>query len=293
MSRTENNDIQNEIRAAEKRGRRRGRFARIRSFFVGILCGFLILTLVTSYMHGMKALDTFKMFFTRDAAVEDHDLTLENHGIFGYTAADFAEAVLGKDQELKKLEVYSIEVSDVATITDAGLFRIKAFSKYQYITYHGTAVYTVDLSGLGKDDITLDEKTKTVTLTVPAVMLEPINIPSEQIEFGDVKRNSVFAFGDIKLNAENQAKIETEAKNRMLEKLETDNVAADAAKAAEHSIWEIFQPVITGVSPQYKLRIEFREPLQSSAENAGNAASDIEGAAADAAGEASGSDEAE
>ena len=292
MSRTENNDIQKEIKAAEKRGRRKGWFARIRSFIVGILCGFLILTLVTSYIHGLNAWNTFKTFFSREDPVAEHDLTLENHGIFGYAAADFAEAVLGKDQELKKLEVYSREVSDVATLTEAGIFRIKAFSKYQYITYHGTAVYTVDLSGLGKDDITLDDETKTVTMTVPAVVLEPINIPSDKIEFGSVEKNSVFAFGDIKLTPENQAKVETEARNKMLAKLEEDNVAADATAAAEHSIWEVFQPVISGVSPQYKLKIEFKEPLQNAAENSGNAAADVEGAAAGAE-EAAGTAETE
>lgn len=259
MSRVEDNDIRQELKKAERRGRRKGWFARIRSFFVGILCGFIILTLVTSYIHSMNAWNAFKSFFSRETPVEGHDLTLENHGIFGYTAADFEEAVLGKEEQLKKLEVYSREVSDLTTLTQAGLIKIKAFSKYQYITYHGTAIYTVDLSGLKKKNITLDEESKTVTLTVPAVELEPINIPSENIEFGEVEKNTIFAFGDIKLTPDEQARVETEAKERMLEKLESENVIADATAAAEHSIWEIFQPVISGVSPEYTLKIEFEK----------------------------------
>ena len=257
MSRVEDKEMQQELKKAERRGKRKGWFGRIRSFIIGIICGMLILTLVTSYIHGLNVWNAFKSFFQLESAVEDHDLTLENHGIFGYTVADFEEAVLGKEEQLKKLEVYSREVSDVATLTQAGLGKIKAFSKYQYITYHGTAVYTVDLSGLKKNSITLDEESKTVTLTVPDVVMEPINIPSENIEFGEVKKNTIFAFGDIKIKPEDQAKVETQAKEKMVSKLEADNVIADARAAAEHSIWEIFQPVISGVSPEYTLKVTF------------------------------------
>lgn len=257
-SETDDSEMKRALKKAEKKGRRKGWFARIRTFFVGILVGMLILTAFTAYMHGLAVKDAFKALFTSETAVEDHDLTLINHRIFGYKAADFAEAVLGDEEQLKKLEVYSREVSDVSTLTQAGLFKIKAFSKYQLITYNGTAIYTVDLSGLKADDITLDEETKTVTIKVPAPQLEPINIPSENIKFGDVEKEA-FAFGNIKLTPEQQAEVETQAKQRMLEKLEAEKVADDARAAAEHSIWEIFQPVISDMSSKYTLKIEFTD----------------------------------
>lgn len=262
MAETNNNeakheDMKHELKKAERRGRRKGWLARIRTFFVGIIIGMLLLTAFTAYMHGLAVKDAFKALFTSETAVEDHDLTLINHKIFGYKAADFAEAVLGKEEELKKLEVYSREVSDVATITQAGLFKIKAFSKYQLITFNGKAIYTVDLSDLKASDISLDEETKTVTMKVPAPVLEPINIPSENIQFGEVE-TEVLAFGNIKLTPEQQAEVETQAKNRMLERLEKDKVAEDAKVAAQHSIWEIFQPVIANMSSKYTLKIEFK-----------------------------------
>ena len=179
-------DMKHALKKAERKGRRKGWLGRIRNFFIGVICGMLILTLFTAYMHGLKVKDAFRALFTTETAVEDRDLTLINHRIFGYKAADFAEAVLGDEEQLKKLEVYSREVTDVATLTQTGLFNIKAFSKYQLITYNGTAVYTVDLSGLTADDITLDEETKIVTMKVPSHQLEPINIPSENIQFGEV-----------------------------------------------------------------------------------------------------------
>ena len=257
MGENNDKDMKQELRKAERKGRRKGWFARIRTFFVGIIVGMLILTTFTAYMHGLAVKDAFRALFTTETAVEDRDLTLINHRIFGYKAADFAEAVLGDEEQLKKLEVYSREVSDVSTLTQAGLFKIKAFSKYQLITYNGKAIYTVDLSGLKADDITLDEETKTVTIKVPAPVLEPINIPSENIQFGEVEKEA-FAFGNIKLTPEQQAEVETQAKERMLQKLEDEKVIEDAKIAAEHSIWEIFQPVIANLSSRYKLEIEFK-----------------------------------
>ena len=257
MSEINDNDMKQALKQAEKRGRRKGWFARIRTFILGIIIGMLLLTAFTAYMHGLAVKDAFRALFTTETAVENHDLTLINHRIFGFKVADFAEAVLGDEEQLKKLEVYSREVSDVATLTQTGLFNIKAFSKYQLITYNGKAIYTVDLSGLTADDITLDEETKTVTMKVPAPVLEPINIPSESIQFGEVETEA-FAFGNIKLTPEQQAEVETQAKERMLQKLEAENVAEDARMAAEHSIWEIFQPMISNLSSKYTLKVEFK-----------------------------------
>ena len=251
-------EFKHALKKAERKGRRKGWLARIRTFFIGILCGMLILTLFTSYMHGLKIKDTFKALFTTETAVEDRDLTLINHRIFGYKASVFQEAILGQEQELKKLEVYSREVSDEATLIQTGLGNIEAFSKYQYITFNGTAVYTVDLSKLAKEDIIVDTEAKSVTIKAPAPELEPINIPSENIEFSEVERKSIFAFGDIKLTPEEQAKVETEAKNKMVEKLEAENVIEDAKLAAEHVLWDLFQPMVQSVSPSYSLKIEFK-----------------------------------
>ena len=257
MGENNDKDMKQELRKAERKGRRKGWFARIRTFFVGIIVGMLILTTFTAYMHGLAVKDAFRALFTTETAVEDRDLTLINHRIFGYKAADFAEAVLGDEEQLKKLEVYSREVSDVSTLTQAGLFKIKAFSNFLFIASATTEIYTVDLSGLKADDITLDEETKTVTIKVPAPVLEPINIPSENIQFGEVEKEA-FAFGNIKLTPEQQAEVETQAKERMLQKLEDEKVIEDAKIAAEHSIWEIFQPVIANLSSRYKLKIEFK-----------------------------------
>ena len=200
--------------------------------------------------------DAKEQFSLGDPA-ENHDLVLEDHGIFSYTAADFADAILGDPTQLRKLEIFSQEVVDVATITEAGLADIKIFEKNQMITYHGTAVYTVDLSRLSSNDINLDEKKKTVTLYIPHSEMEQINIPEDQMDFGDIARGWL-AFGDIKLTPEQSAEVQAAARKKMEQKLEETNAVAQADRFAKMSVWELYQSVVSGVSPEYTLEIEFR-----------------------------------
>ncbi len=199
-----------------------------------------------------------KDIFKKDAAVEERDLTLENHGILGYTAADFQEAILGDSKQLKKLEVYKINVSEVAEVTRTGLANLKIFSKHQLITYKGEATYTVDLGQLKKEDITLvdNENEKTVHIKIPRPVLEPINIPEDQIEYGDVEKG-LLALGDLKMKAEDISLIQGEARTKMEEKLEKENILKTAERFAVMSVWEIYQPIVDSVTSGYSLEVEF------------------------------------
>ena len=198
-----------------------------------------------------------KDIVSRDVPVEDHDLTLENHGILGYTAADFQEAILGDSEQLKKLEVYQQNVSDAVQLTNTGLANLKIFSKTQLLTYKGVATYKVDLGKLSKDDITLDEDAMTVTIKIPRPELDPININEEDIEFGDVERG-LLGIGKMKTTPEQNQKIQNEAREKMMEKLEAENVQEKADRFAALSVWEIYQPIIDKVTTGYSLVVEIK-----------------------------------
>ena len=168
-----------------------------------------------------------KEIVSREVPVEERDLTLENHGIFGYTAADFQEAILGDSQQLKKLEVYSTEISEAATLVDTGLANLKVFTKTQLFNYKGTVTYTVDLGGLSKEDISLDEEGMKVHLKIPHAVQEEININENDIELGDVDRG-LLGIGEVSMTPEEQQKLQSEARNKMQEKLDEENVIAEA-----------------------------------------------------------------
>lgn len=63
---------------------------------------------------------------------------------------------MGDSSQLKKLEVFSQDMSEMVELTKAGLAKIKLFSKSKYYTYHGIATYTVDLGKLTNNCILLD-----------------------------------------------------------------------------------------------------------------------------------------
>jgi len=228
-----------------------GIISTIPTILIIALLAYLIVPKINALNNGLKG------FYTTDKPVENHDMTIENNGIFGYTAVDFENAILGDGEKLKKIEVFKQDVSDATTTTDTGLFNLSVFTKNQIITYNGTAIYTVDLSNLKQSDITFDEESKTITLKIPHSFQEEINIPEDKIHFGSTT-GGLLAFGDIKMTAEEAAKIQAGARKKMEEKLQEDNILETADRFAKLVVWEMYSPIIKGVAKDYSLEVEFK-----------------------------------
>lgn len=257
-------EIKEAAREGAKEGVKESRLRRGPSVGAGILSTVLGKVLFAAIVIGavvwaVSAINPFpklKEQLKFENGADEHDLVLENQGLLGYTAADFAEAVLGDQSKLCKLEVLEQKISDVGTLTETGLGNLKIFSKAQLITYHGTAVYTVDLSQLDTNDFSLDEDQKEVTIYIPHTQMEPINIQSQDIEFGDVDKG-LLAFGDIQATPEQIAEIQTEVQAMMEQKVLDEDVAEDADRFAKLAVWEMFQPAINSVTKGYSLVVEF------------------------------------
>lgn len=193
----------------------------------------------------------------RESIAQDHDLVVEDHGIFGYTAADFEDAILGSSERKKEIEVFTQEVSDASTVTNAGFMNWAVFSKNQIITFTGTADYTVDLSTLTASDIEFNEEEKVIVLRIPHAKQEEISIPEDRIQFGDTE-HGLLSFGEIKLSPQQSAQIQAEARRKMQEKLDADNILETADRFAKLTVWELYSPIIKGVARDYSLEVEFR-----------------------------------
>lgn len=199
----------------------------------------------------------FKDMFSQESDVEDHDMTFENNGMLGYKVADFEDVILGDSSKLKKLEVYSQEMSQMVQLTQAGLGKLKIFSKSKYYTYHGTAVYTVDLSDLDKKCIKLDEESLTVYLTIPHAKMTTLDIPQDKMEIGDTQKG-VLAFGELSMSDEESKQIMARAREDMTAQLIEDKVPEQADQIAKLTVWELYQPLITEMAPGYSLKVEFQ-----------------------------------
>ena len=230
----------------------------IKVIFAKVIVPTLIILAVMLLILPKFSLNNYslKNLFKKEEAVENHDLTIENYGFFGYTAADFAEALLGDGSQLKKLEVLSYKVSDVATITAAGLGDLSIFSKTKNVTYNGTAVYTVDLSRLNVSSFDVDLENRRLTMKIPHAQLEPVNIQSKDIEFGETE-NGLLSFGELKLTPEQMADIQTAAQEKMVGKLVRENIAAQADRFAKVSVFEIYQPLVNKAAWGFTLEVVF------------------------------------
>lgn len=186
--------------------------------------------------------------------LEDYEVVTEDHGLLGFTAADLKDAILGEATEHQELIVMEQPLAVETTITQAGLGSFAVFSKVKNITYYGTGVYTVDLSHIDSDHITVDEEEKTVSVAIPHTVLQYINPDLEKTEFEDTEKGFL-AFSDIKLTAEDQNTLQKAIRDSMKERLEKEDLFAQADHLAELKTWEIFQPLITAVTPEYTVKV--------------------------------------
>ena len=223
--------------------------------------GIILAAIVLLAVFVMSKIDSvnkkMETLFAFDSKVGEHDLVLENNGIFGYTAADFQDAILGDSRQLRKIEVFTQEISEATTITQAGFLNWSAFSKNQIITFTGTAVYTVDLSSLKQTDILYDQDQRIITLYIPHAQQEEINMPESNIKFGDTEKG-LLAFGDIKLTAQQHADVMSGARAKIQEKLDQDRVIDQADRFARLTVWELYSPIVKGVARDCSLEVEFR-----------------------------------
>ena len=166
------------------------------------------------------------------------------------------EAILGAGEQMKNLEVFKQNVSDIIKVTDAGKLPFNLGAKYRYIKYSGTAIYTVDLSGIDSDHLKVDEEAKTITIYIPHAV-ENLSINEDETQADETENTGIFSIGDLKQTEEERNEVIARVKNNMRQKLADENVSELADRMAKMSVWEIYQPVVTGVSPEYSVVTEF------------------------------------
>lgn len=244
-------------KAAEKgvmRATSKGSVWRILS----IIIPFFLVFGLAKYINGtMKSMINIEKFIGTNAEANTHDLVLEDNGFLGYLAADFAEPVITQAESNAKLIVYEIDLHEVTTITESGLFNWSALSKTQCITYYATAQYVVELKGISDKDIEVDNESKIVTIKVPNVKLEDIIIDESKIEIGDTV-NGVLTFGEIKTTAQQNKEIIVNAKETMRKKLDNNEYQERAEKYGKLAIKDIYLPVIRSIDKSYTVEIEYR-----------------------------------
>ena len=166
------------------------------------------------------------------------------------TVAEFKEPIILSHGKESRLIVHTAILSETISIASEGLGGWAWTSSYQDIMYEGEAQYTVDLSMLSEDDFSVNNETKTLTVRIPYAVLSPINIPADKIKFHDVKKGWA-APKDIKMTAEESARLMVQVNDKMKAKLIDENIIAIANENAKKVVAELLTATVQSIDPEF------------------------------------------
>ena len=171
----------------------------------------------------------------------------------------FSDVILSHQNETRTL-IVSTQSGTVTTKLTDRLIRQLDFDfmkKTQDVSYTGTGYFTVDLDSLTADDIIVDSAKETVTIKIGHAGLQAIEIDPEDIIIDDVKE-SLLAWGDIKLTVADFNAIERDLRSRLEEKFNTAENGQEADDHALQMVREVYEPIVKAIDHRYSVVVQFK-----------------------------------
>ena len=236
----------------------------------------LICFIAIAALVGIAAVNLPKMIGTDNQVtvtpVENHDLTLENEGPMGYTAADFSEVIVVEAVKKKKLITSQRELAEDYVLTDVKVqnltnsqyvgYLVDLVNKYgteeMTITVHATGKYSVDLEPMSEESIEVDNDNKTVTLYVEDTKVEGVEIHYEKTEYSDVVHTWA-TDGKITLTPDKMDEIYNEVTANMTQALQTEERMKEANQDSVKALEELFGPLVKKVAEDYTVVIKTKQ----------------------------------
>lgn len=199
-----------------------------------------------------------KAFFTPklDLSAPDSFSDLLPDETMGYNKIDFSNAILGESRKKSDFVVLEQDVTVTSRVSQA-LANLALFEKSQIIRSYGTGVYTVDLSALSEEDVSLDEALAVVRISIPHPALAYVTVDLEKTEYEETQK-ALFAFGEIKLTSEQTNLLEQSIEDAMRELLATEEMQQKADTHAVSQVRALFEPIVQSIAADYVVEIEFK-----------------------------------
>lgn len=172
---------------------------------------------------------------------------------------DFAEVIVGKQEEQRTLIVSSQEATVSMELADRLIEKLDFdfLKKTQTVSYTGTGYFVVDLDEITKADIVEDKANKTITIKIENAHLQVIEIDPDRILIADVKEGFLMR-GDIELTVSDYNMIEKELRNKLETKFNTVKNGQEANEIALRMVKEIYEPIVKAINSEYSVRVEFK-----------------------------------
>ena len=221
-----------------------------------ITCVVLIIAICTTLIWGaLQEKNSSKEAYNDGIEQIDLDsIYLVDSGV----QVDFAEVIVGTQEETRKLIVSTQQATFSIELTDSLIKKLDYdfLKKTQKVSYTGTGYFIVDLDNLTKDNIIQDKQNKTVTIQIGHAYLETIEIDPNKIIIDEVKEG-LLARGDIELTVKDYNSIEKELRNQLEAKFKTAENGQNADAIALRMVKEVYEPIVKAIDSNYTLYVEF------------------------------------
>ncbi len=223
------------------------------NIIAGILAVLVLAVIIWGCTHGTEPLHT-----QVSDGIEQIDLDtiyLKSSGV----EVNFSDVILSRQNETRKL-IVSTQTGTVETELTDRLIKQLDFDfmkKTQKVSYTGTGYFVVDLDNLTSANVIEDKDKKIVTILIDHAYLQAIDIDPNNIIVNDV-RESLLAWGDIKLTVADCNAIERELRSRLEEKFNTAANGQVADDLAIKMVKEVYEPVVKAIDRRYSVIVQFR-----------------------------------
>lgn len=223
------------------------------NIIAGMLALLILLVIIWGYFHGADPIHT-----QVSDGIEQIDLDtiyLQSSGV----EVNFSEIILSHQNETRKLIVSMQDGTVTTKLTDRLIKQLDFdfLKKTQNVSYTGTGYFVVDLDNLTAADVVEDREEKTVTIQIGHAYLQAIEIDPNKVIIDDVKE-SLLAWGDIKLTVADYNAVEQDLRARLEEKFNTAANGQAADKLALQMVKEIYEPVVKAIDRRYSVIAQFK-----------------------------------
>ena len=223
------------------------------NIIAGILAVLVLAVIIWGCTHGTEPLHT---------QVSDGIEQIDLDTIYlksSVVEVNFSDVILSRQNETRKL-IVSTQTGTVETELTDRLIKQLDFDfmkKTQKVSYTGTGYFVVDLDNLTSANVIEDKDKKIVTILIDHAYLQAIDIDPNNIIVNDV-RESLLAWGDIKLTVADCNAIERELRSRLEEKFNTAANGQVADDLAIKMVKEVYEPVVKAIDRRYSVIVQFR-----------------------------------
>lgn len=184
----------------------------------------------------------------------------ERYHVNGRTIVEFSDVICEQFSKESELVVSSVEASCETRVKQTGAFDLDVLNKYQTFIYKTTGRFSVDLSEMSEQSISLDEEKKKITIAIPHAKMMPVDIDPSKFVAKDTQ-SGFLAFGSLKFTANEYNNIEIECKKKLEEGINTKENRLMADENAIEEIKRIYEPIVKAVDDEYSVEVAFTKTL--------------------------------